>query len=171
MEKDFKYIKPSIGDKIICIDNDSQDEDLGMSGIVLKGTVGLVVGAEYKIMTLDFTQVPTNKGHWTKEEYEWIKWYWVRSWIKGDGFEGYMFLGKFKPVKTEKFKKFWVVSVNNYLCDASYSGRELKEKHPFPSFRKFHFIRSMDELKYFTKREEMSNEETVKKCLEYDEAN
>jgi len=66
----------------------------------------------------------------------------------------------------DKFKPFWVVSVNNYLCDASYSGKELKAKHLTPSFRKFHFIRSMDELKYFTKRDEISNEELVKRCLQ-----
>lgn len=65
----------------------------------------------------------------------------------------------------EKFKKFWVVSVNNYLCDASYSGKELKEKHPFPSFRKFHFIKSWDDLKYFTKRSAITNEELVKRAL------
>ena len=40
----MKYIKPKIGDKVICINDDSQDEDLGMSGIVLKGTKGLEVG-------------------------------------------------------------------------------------------------------------------------------
>ena len=66
----------------------------------------------------------------------------------------------------EKFKKFWVKSVNNYLCDADYNGKALKERNPFPSFRKFHFIRSWDELKYFTKRKEITNEELVKNCLQ-----
>lgn len=65
----------------------------------------------------------------------------------------------------EPFKKFWVVSVNNYLCDASYSGKALKERHFAPSFRKFYFIRSWDELKGFTKRKEISNEDLVKKAL------
>jgi len=65
----------------------------------------------------------------------------------------------------ENFKKFWVVEVNNYLCDASYSGKELKQKHQFPSFRKFHFIRSWDELKYFTERKEISNIDLVKQCI------
>jgi hypothetical protein len=65
----------------------------------------------------------------------------------------------------EKFKKFWVVSVNNYLCDASYSGKELREKHYFPSFRKFHFIKSVDDLKYFTQRQEITNEELVRQAL------
>jgi len=68
-------------------------------------------------------------------------------------------------MKTEKFKKFWVVEVNNYLYDAAYDGKALKEKHLFPSFRKFHFIRSWDELKYFTKRKEITNEELVKRAL------
>lgn len=68
-------------------------------------------------------------------------------------------------MSTEKFKKFWVVSINNYLCDAAYDGKELKAKHPFPSFRQFHFIKSWDDLKYFTKRDEISNEELVKKAL------
>lgn len=61
----------------------------------------------------------------------------------------------------EKFKKFWVKSVNNYLCDADYNGKELKARNPIPSFRKFHYIRSWDDLNYFTKREEYSNFELV----------
>lgn len=68
-------------------------------------------------------------------------------------------------MKNQTFKKFWVVSVNNYLCDASYNGKELKLKHSFPSFRKFTFIKSWDELKYFTKRDEITNEELVNNCL------
>ena len=40
----------------------------------------------------------------------------------------------------EKFKKFWVKSVNNYLCDADYNGKELKARNPIPSFRKFHLL-------------------------------
>jgi hypothetical protein len=67
---------------------------------------------------------------------------------------------------TEKFKKFWVVAINNYLCDASYNGKELKDRNPFPSFRKFHFIKSWDELKHFTSRKEITNEEFVKRTLE-----
>lgn len=65
----------------------------------------------------------------------------------------------------EKFKKFWVVSVNNYLCDAAYSGKELKAKHLFPSFRKFHFIKSEDGLRHFNERDSISNEDLVKQCL------
>jgi hypothetical protein len=65
----------------------------------------------------------------------------------------------------EKFKPYWVVSVNNYICDASYSGKELKAKHPYPTFRKFDFIRVESDLKYFTRRDEISNEDLVKQCL------
>jgi hypothetical protein len=64
-----------------------------------------------------------------------------------------------------KMKPYWAVSVNNYLCDAAYNDQELKARHPIPSFRKFHFIRSNDELKYFAKRDEISNEELVEKWL------
>jgi len=73
------------------------------------------------------------------------------------------------------FRKFWVVSVNGWLCDASYSGEKLKEKHPAPSFRKFWFIRSMDELAGFNLHKdkvsgkELSNEELVAKWLLADE--
>jgi hypothetical protein len=65
-----------------------------------------------------------------------------------------------------EFKKFWVVAVNNYLCDASYSGKELKAKHQFPSFRQFHLIKSAKDLNYYTQRKEITNEEFVKQCLE-----
>jgi len=67
----------------------------------------------------------------------------------------------------EDFKKFWVVSVNNYLCDASFNGKVLKEerRHLYPSFRKFRFIRSWDELKYYAERKEISNIDLVKKFL------
>lgn len=95
------YIEPKIGDEIICIDDDSQDEDFGMSGIVLEGTRGLVVGRAYKIETLDFSQVPENKIEygspiWAEKEYDRVRWYWIRAWITGKGFSGLMFLGKFK---------------------------------------------------------------------------
>jgi ATP-dependent DNA ligase len=66
---------------------------------------------------------------------------------------------------TEKFKKFWVVEVNNYICDAAYDGKTLKGKHRIPSFRKFHFIKEWGELEYFTKRKEITNEELVKVFL------
>jgi len=66
---------------------------------------------------------------------------------------------------SEKIKPFWVVSVNNYLCGASYDGKKLKDEHVSPSFRKFTFIRSMDELRYFEKRKEINNEELINTYL------
>lgn len=69
-------------------------------------------------------------------------------------------------MSTEKFKKFWVVSINNYLCDAAYNGKELKAKHLFPSFQQFNFIKNWDDLKYFTKRSEITNEDLVKRAFE-----
>jgi hypothetical protein len=65
----------------------------------------------------------------------------------------------------EKFKKFWVCSVNNWLVDASYNGRELKDAHPIPSFRRFYFIKSWDDLKGFTPHKGHSNEELCKNWL------
>ena len=101
-----EYKKPKIGDKIICIDDDSQNEDLGLSGIVLKGTKGLNVDDEYEIQSLDFSQIPKNKGNygekvWSDEEYPAIRWYWTLAWIKGKGFSGRVLLGKFKPKPLE----------------------------------------------------------------------
>lgn len=66
----------------------------------------------------------------------------------------------------EKFKPFWVCSVNNWLVGAAYSGKQLKANHIMPSFRKFYFIRSMDELKHFTPHKQITNEELVKRELE-----
>ena len=65
----------------------------------------------------------------------------------------------------DNFKKFWVVTVNNYICDAAYSGKELKEKHRFPSFRQFSFIKSWNDLNYFTVRKEISNRDLCERLL------
>jgi len=43
-----KYIEPKVGDKVICAEL-QDDEDLGMSGIVLEGVNGIVIGEEYTI--------------------------------------------------------------------------------------------------------------------------
>lgn len=67
--------------------------------------------------------------------------------------------------KSDPFKKFWIVTINNWITDASYSGKELKSKHIFPSFREFHFIKKIDELKRFNLRESISNEELCEKLL------
>lgn len=79
---------------------------MGLSGVVLKGTRRLNVGDEYGIQTLDFSQIPKNKGNygekvWSDGEYLAIKWYWTLAWIKGKGFSGRVLLGKFKPKPTE----------------------------------------------------------------------
>lgn len=57
------------------------------------------------------------------------------------------------------------MSVNNWICDASYSGKDLKARNPFPSFRRFRFIRNWDDLKYFTPHKEISNEDLVRQRL------
>jgi hypothetical protein len=64
-----------------------------------------------------------------------------------------------------KFRKFWVKSVNNYITDADYNGKKLKDRNPIPSFREFHFIKSEDDLNYFSKRDGISNAEIVEKLL------
>jgi hypothetical protein len=66
---------------------------------------------------------------------------------------------------TPLFKKFWVKSVNNWLCDADYNGKRLKENNPIPSFRKFYFIKSWEELNGFTKRDGYDNKELVERWL------
>jgi len=105
-----KFYTPEIGGTVTCIDDDSQDEDLGMSGIVLKGTRGLVVGRDYTIKSIDTRNVPSQhrpsmiQGDnpvkvWSDEDYPKIAWGWTKCWIEGDGFVGPMFLSHFKPKK------------------------------------------------------------------------
>ena len=65
----------------------------------------------------------------------------------------------------DSFKNFWVVTVNNWICDASYNVKELKEKHHAPSFRKFHFIKSWNELNYFTPHKGITNRSLCEKAL------
>jgi hypothetical protein len=69
-----------IGDVLECLDDDSDDEDLGMSGIVLKGSKGLIVGEKYIITSVDVSQIPKQMNHgsktWTDDEYEKVKFYW-----------------------------------------------------------------------------------------------
>jgi len=69
-------------------------------------------------------------------------------------------------MKEEKFKKFWVMSINGWICAAGYNGKELKNNYPGPSFRKFHFIRNEEDLRRFNKREGFAdNKELVDKLL------
>ncbi len=68
------------------------------------------------------------------------------------------------------FRKFWVKSVNNWLCDADYNGKRLKDNNPIPTFRKFYFIKNWEDLKGFTPREGIDNKELVEKWLAQCEA-
>lgn len=74
---DFDY---QVGDILIC---DDQDEDLGASGLVLKGNRELKLNKEYEIEGFLFKHVPQNRGTWTTKEYKGIQLYWVMVWLKG----------------------------------------------------------------------------------------
>jgi hypothetical protein len=89
----FKEIK--VGDTVICIDDDSSDEDLGMSGIVLSGRRDLVVGKEYIVESVDYRHVPTDFSAWKKSEIPYIKHCWTQMMLKGIN----------KPVFGSGFKK------------------------------------------------------------------
>lgn len=65
----------------------------------------------------------------------------------------------------EKFKKFWVKSVNNWITDASYNGKQLKADNPLPTFRKFYFIKSWEDVYWFSKRDGITNIEICKQLL------
>lgn len=95
------YIKPKVGDIIICIDDDSQDEDFGMSGLVLKGTKGMVVGNEYEIIEIITDRnVPKYDPtySWTKEEYQSVAWGWNLCNVKDKNNKVFrQFLHNFKP--------------------------------------------------------------------------
>lgn len=60
---------------------------------------------------------------------------------------------------------FWVCSVNNWLVDAGFNGKELKTAHPTPSFRKFYFIRTEYDLNGFKKHGNYDNKTLVNKWL------
>ncbi len=101
-----------IGDTLICIDDDSQNEDLGFSGIVLKGTVGLEVGEEYTVESIDASNVPKSRFKesncivngkrcakneiWTKEEFENVKQRLTYGFVRGRNFWGRVAFGLFK---------------------------------------------------------------------------
>lgn len=65
----------------------------------------------------------------------------------------------------EKLKKFWVCTVNNWIVDAGYNGKALKDAHLIPSFRKFYFIKSVEDLRRFTPHKEISNVDLCKQRL------
>ena len=91
--------KPKVGDIVTCIEDDSSDEDLGMSGIVLPGRHDLQVGKEYVIESIPWDadrNVPNNKNKtWTKEEFEMVRWGWYLVYLKG--ISSSVFLHNFKP--------------------------------------------------------------------------
>lgn len=96
-----KYKAPKIGDVVICIDDDSDDEQLGGSTIILKGTKGLKEGKDYRIVELDFKHVPDRmhaNGYaiWTTSEYPMVQWAWTYALVEGHGFSKWMFLKHFK---------------------------------------------------------------------------
>jgi hypothetical protein len=71
---------------VICKDDDSQDEDFGMSGIVLEGRRDLQIGKEYIVERVDKTHVPsqeTLKKHWSAKERPKIIDAWTMLWLKG----------------------------------------------------------------------------------------
>ena len=103
--------KPKIGDIVVCIDDDSEDLDIGMSGLVSKGRRDLKKGKEYTIIEIPFDSdrnVPENKSRfggeqWTDEEYSAIRWGWHRVYLKGV-LES-VFLNYFKPINNNEQTK------------------------------------------------------------------
>ena len=77
----MKYIKPKVGDKIICAESE-EDEDFGMSGIVLKGNKKNITQEEYTIISVDFSQIPKQGDAWTNKEYKEVQWYWTMCGIE-----------------------------------------------------------------------------------------
>ncbi len=77
----MKYIKPKVGDIVICAELED-DEDFGMSGLVIQGVKGLVVGEEYTICSVDYSQIPKRGTTWTVSEYPSIQWYWTMCGIR-----------------------------------------------------------------------------------------
>lgn len=76
--------KPKPGDKVICKDDDSQDEDFGMSGIVLKGRNDLTKEKTYTIKeVVSDRAVPKKNSCWTKKEYEMVRWSWYEVYLEG----------------------------------------------------------------------------------------
>lgn len=84
-----------IGDKLVCIDDDSEDEDLGMSGIVLIGNRSLTMEKIYTISDFSFRHVPSNKREtWTPEEYKKVRLSWVM--VELEGIKDLQWLKNFK---------------------------------------------------------------------------
>lgn len=90
--------KPKI-DIVICVDDSSDNEDLGMSGIVLYGRHDLLIGKEYKISRIPWDadrNVPNNKNKtWTKNEFAMVRWGWWQVYLGGISHS--VFLHDFTP--------------------------------------------------------------------------
>lgn len=76
------------GDIVVCIDDDSQDEDFGASGIVFKGRRDLRIGKEYEVEEVLSHHVPTQIDRhgiqvWSDEEYPKVVNYWTMLKLKG----------------------------------------------------------------------------------------
>jgi len=89
-ERELQRFK--VGDVVICVDDDSEDEDLGMSGHVLYGRRDLRVGKEYIVESINDRCVPEDPSHWTDEEWPFIKEYWQMLKLKGIGQEAWAHL-------------------------------------------------------------------------------
>jgi hypothetical protein len=71
------------GDILICIDEDREDADFGVSGLVFPGNKSLHLEREYEILSIDETNVPADSKKETVwydnsiEEFHKIQDYWV----------------------------------------------------------------------------------------------
>jgi hypothetical protein len=95
--------KPKKSDKVICLDDGSDNEDLGMSGIVLYGRHDLQVGKEYTISSIPWDadrNVPKNENKtWTRTEFPMVRWGWYQVYL--EGISDSVFLHNFKPKQDE----------------------------------------------------------------------
>ncbi|NJO63646.1 MAG: hypothetical protein HC836_37290 [Richelia sp. RM2_1_2] len=82
----MKNIPVKIGDIVVCVDDDSEDEDLGLSGIVLEGRRDLKIGKEYTVETIDTRHVPKKNTHWKAgKEFQDVQESWLMITLKGIG--------------------------------------------------------------------------------------
>jgi hypothetical protein len=93
------------GDIVICEDDDSQDEDLGMSGVVLYGRRDLQIGKEYEVVSVDKRHVPSKQTlneQWPKKEHPRIIAAWTQVWLKGIHQAVWMKHFRVKKARTKK---------------------------------------------------------------------
>jgi hypothetical protein len=112
MNKPTKYPeKPKIGDIVVCIDDDSEDLDIGMSGLVSKGRRDLKKGEQYNIIEIPYDSdrhVPPNKcrfggKQWSDDDYTAIRWGWHRVYL--EGVSESVFLNYFEPINNNEQTK------------------------------------------------------------------